>query len=50
MDRETNEWQTLIRNATQLFRATIHPATAALPIEGVLPSLGGATSASTRRR
>jgi len=28
--------------ANQLFRATIHPAAAELPIEGVLPSLGGA--------
>jgi thiol-disulfide isomerase/thioredoxin len=43
MDQETNEWQALIRKANQLFRATIHPAAAALPVEGVLPSLGGAT-------
>jgi thiol-disulfide isomerase/thioredoxin len=43
MNQETNEWQALIRKANQLFRATIHPAAAALPIEGVLPSLGGAT-------
>ena len=44
MDQETNEWQALIRKANQLFRATIHPAAAALPVEGVLPSLGGATA------
>src|SRR5262245_38303494 len=43
MDQETNEWKALIRNANQLFRATIHPAAAALPVEGALPSLGGAT-------
>src|SRR5262245_15804826 len=44
MDQETNEWQALIRKANQLFRATIHPAAAALPIEGAFPSLGGATA------
>ena len=44
MDQETNEWQAAIRKANQLFRATIHPAAAALPVEGVLPSLGGATT------
>jgi len=44
MDHETNEWQALIRKANQLFRATIHPAAAALPVEGVVPSLGGATA------
>ena len=43
MDQETNEWQALIRKANQLFRATLHPAAAALPVEGVVPSLGGAT-------
>jgi hypothetical protein len=43
MNQATNEWQAFLRNATQLFRATIHPAAAALPVEGVLPSLGGAT-------
>jgi thiol-disulfide isomerase/thioredoxin len=42
MDQETNEWQAVIRKATQLFRATIHPAAADLPVEGVMPSLGGA--------
>jgi thiol-disulfide isomerase/thioredoxin len=43
MDQDTNEWKVLIMKANQLFRATIHPAAAELPIEGVLPSLGGAT-------
>src|SRR5262245_44364651 len=43
MNQETNQWQALIRKANQLFRATAHPAAAALPIEGGLPSLGGAT-------
>lgn len=43
MDHDTNEWQALITKANQLFRATIHPAALRLPIEGALPSLGGAT-------
>jgi thiol-disulfide isomerase/thioredoxin len=43
MDQDTNEWKAFIMKANQLFRARIHPAAAALPVEGVLPSLGGAT-------
>jgi len=43
MDQDTNEWKAFIMKANQLFRATIHPATVQLPIEGELPSLGGAT-------
>jgi thiol-disulfide isomerase/thioredoxin len=43
MDHDTNEWKAFIMKANQLFRATIHPAAAALPVEGALPSLGGAT-------
>jgi len=43
MNHDTNEWRAFIRKANQLFRATLHPAAAALPIEGMLPSLGGAT-------
>jgi len=42
MDQDTNEWKAFIMKANQLFRATIHPATVQLPIEGELPSLGGA--------
>jgi thiol-disulfide isomerase/thioredoxin len=42
MDQDTNEWKTLIAKANQLFRATLHPAALQLPIEGELPSLGGA--------
>src|SRR6266508_5121325 len=42
MDQDTNEWQAVIRKANQLFRAAIHPAAAELPIEGAMPSLGGA--------
>jgi len=42
MDLDTNEWKAFLMKANQLFRATIHPAAAELPIEGVLPSLGGA--------
>jgi thiol-disulfide isomerase/thioredoxin len=43
VDQDTNEWKAFIVRANQLFRATIHPAAAQLPIEGELPSLGGAT-------
>jgi thiol-disulfide isomerase/thioredoxin len=43
MDGEANEWKSFITRANQLFRATMHPAAAQLPIEGSLPSLGGAT-------
>jgi thiol-disulfide isomerase/thioredoxin len=43
MNQETNEWQALIRKANQLFRATMHPAAAELPIEGALPSLASAS-------
>jgi thiol-disulfide isomerase/thioredoxin len=42
MDQDTNEWKALIMKANQLFRATLHPAAAELPIEGAMPSLGGA--------
>ena len=42
MDQDTNG-KTLITRANQLFRATIHPAAAELPVEGSLPSLAGAT-------
>src|SRR6266545_5822246 len=42
MDQDTNEWKALIMKANQLFRAAIHPAAAELPIEGAMPSLGGA--------
>jgi thiol-disulfide isomerase/thioredoxin len=43
MDQDANQWKTFISRADQLFRATIHPAAAQLPVEGSLPSLGGAT-------
>ncbi len=43
MNQETNEWQALIMKANQLFRATMHPAAAELPIEGALPSLASAS-------
>src|SRR5580765_2921036 len=43
MNQETNEWQALIVKANLLFRATMHPAAAALPIEGALPSLASAS-------
>jgi hypothetical protein len=44
MDHETNDWTAFITNANRLVRATRHPAAVQLPIEGVLPSLGGATA------
>jgi len=43
MDQDRNEWKAFIKKANQLFRATIHPAAAELPVEGNFPSLGGAT-------
>jgi thiol-disulfide isomerase/thioredoxin len=43
MDQDTGEWKAFIRRANQLLRATTHPAAVQLPIEGELPSLGGAT-------
>jgi thiol-disulfide isomerase/thioredoxin len=44
MDGDTNDWKAFIRKANQLFRASIHPAATVLPVEGELPSLGGATA------
>jgi thiol-disulfide isomerase/thioredoxin len=43
MDRDQNELRAFIRRANQLLRVTTHPATVQLPVEGELPSLGGAT-------
>ena len=43
MDQRAGDWKTLFRRADQLFRATTHPAAVQLPVEGELPSLGGAT-------
>jgi thiol-disulfide isomerase/thioredoxin len=43
MDQGAGEWKTLVRRANQLFRATTHPGVVQLPVEGALPSLGGAT-------
>jgi len=40
MDQDTNEWKAFIMKANQLFRATLHPAAAALPVEGALPPRG----------
>jgi thiol-disulfide isomerase/thioredoxin len=42
MGQEASEWKTLVRRANQLFRATTHPGVVQLPVEGELPSLGGA--------
>ena len=43
MDQDTTAWTTLRSNANRLFRATMHPAAAQLPVEGSMPSLDGAT-------
>ena len=43
MEQDSNEWKAFIKKANQLFRATIHPAAAPLPVEGRFPSLAGAT-------
>jgi thiol-disulfide isomerase/thioredoxin len=44
MDQDANQAKTFLTRANQLFRATIHPAAAPLPVEGSLPSLAGATA------
>jgi thiol-disulfide isomerase/thioredoxin len=43
MDQDTTAWTTFLSNADRLFRATMHPAAAQLPVEGSMPSLDGAT-------
>jgi thiol-disulfide isomerase/thioredoxin len=43
MDQDTNEWKAFVTRANQLLRATIHPATMQLPVEGAFPALEGAT-------
>jgi len=43
MDQDSNEWKALIMKVNPLFRGTIHPAAAELPIIGEFPSLDGAT-------
>src|ERR671913_1918339 len=43
MDQDTTAWTTFLSNANRLFRATMHPAAAQLPVEGSMPSLDGAT-------
>jgi thiol-disulfide isomerase/thioredoxin len=43
VDQDTSEWKPFITRANQLFRATMHPAAAQLPVEGEMPSLAGAS-------
>src|ERR687897_1800839 len=43
MDQEATPWRTVLRSADRLFRTTTHPAAVQLPVEGLLPSLAGAT-------
>jgi thiol-disulfide isomerase/thioredoxin len=43
MTQDANERKTLFKRASQLLRATTHPAAVRLPVEGLLPSLAGAT-------
>jgi thiol-disulfide isomerase/thioredoxin len=43
MDQNPAQWTTFLPNANRLFRATMHPAAAQLPVEGSMPSLDGAT-------
>jgi thiol-disulfide isomerase/thioredoxin len=43
MDHDPTELETFITRTNRLFRATMHPAAAQLPIEGRMPSLDGAT-------
>lgn len=44
MNPASSEWKALVNKAHQFVHATLHPAAAALPSEGPLPSLGGATT------
>jgi thiol-disulfide isomerase/thioredoxin len=43
MDQDGSERETFITRANRLFRATMHPAAAQLPVEGSMPPLTGAT-------
>jgi thiol-disulfide isomerase/thioredoxin len=43
MDQDPTELETFLTRTNRLFRATMHPAAAQLPIEGRMPSLDGAT-------
>jgi thiol-disulfide isomerase/thioredoxin len=43
MDHDPTELETFLTRTNRLFRATMHPAAAQLPIEGRMPSLDGAT-------
>jgi thiol-disulfide isomerase/thioredoxin len=43
MTQDANGGKTLFKRASQLLRATTHPAAVRLPVEGLLPSLAGAT-------
>jgi thiol-disulfide isomerase/thioredoxin len=43
MDQDPTELETFLTRTSRLFRATMHPAAAQLPIEGRMPSLDSAT-------
>jgi thiol-disulfide isomerase/thioredoxin len=43
MTQDANGGKTLFKRASQLLRATTHPAAVRLPVEGLLPSLAGST-------
>jgi thiol-disulfide isomerase/thioredoxin len=43
MDHDPTKLETFLTRTNRLFRATMHPAAAQLPIEGRMPSLDGAT-------
>jgi thiol-disulfide isomerase/thioredoxin len=43
MDQDPTELETFLTRTNRLFRATMHPAAAQLPIEGRMPSLDSAT-------
>jgi thiol-disulfide isomerase/thioredoxin len=43
MDQDPTGLETFLTRTNRLFRATMHPAAAQLPIEGRMPSLDGAT-------
>jgi thiol-disulfide isomerase/thioredoxin len=43
MDQDATRWTRFLSSTDRLFRATMHPAAAELPVEGSMPDLDGAT-------
>ena len=43
MDQDSSDWTTFRSRANRLFQGRTHPAAVRLPVEGMMPSLAGAT-------